>query len=437
MSALDMATTSDTSAITCTACRQSLIGAESRREHYRSDFHRVNLKRKIAGLGCLTSAEFEHRLQALEEQKTDTSDKTRRARRERNVNSSLHYCETCSKKFSSERALQNHQASKRHQHRLLTIQRQMKNVKDQDEHSISVMGDSDDDDMLSTDSDVSDSNEVEMELKQRLDAWASTGGVANAGRTCAFDGSIHENAETTLEYMRYEYGFFVAYKERLKDAPGLVQYCAEKVAVGYACLACDRAFVNVDAARTHMIDVGHCQMTLNEDGWMEEFGEYYNWGDIEDDEEWEEVSPEEQEMIEKQGMMMVITGNDDDEKDFRPIGRLDTGENEEGDEAMMVGLAVGGKVVGHRGLQRYYKQGRGPQKDERAAVVANKRYHDGRMMIGLKNRLEEEKVMPLREKRWQSKQRKRFALMVGGQNYYTRKARFKQAMAVFNSGYRA
>lgn len=43
----------------CTACNVLLGSSEERRDHYRSDFHRLNLKRNVEGLLPLTDAEFD------------------------------------------------------------------------------------------------------------------------------------------------------------------------------------------------------------------------------------------------------------------------------------------------------------------------------------------------------------------------------------------
>ena len=50
---------SDNFNFTCLACRVTFINAELQREHYRSEWHRYNLKRKVAELPPVTKEAFE------------------------------------------------------------------------------------------------------------------------------------------------------------------------------------------------------------------------------------------------------------------------------------------------------------------------------------------------------------------------------------------
>lgn len=54
-----------TSVVTCVACRVRLHGPDTRRAHYLSDWHRANIKRKLAGLPPLTPDEYTRRVEAL------------------------------------------------------------------------------------------------------------------------------------------------------------------------------------------------------------------------------------------------------------------------------------------------------------------------------------------------------------------------------------
>ncbi|KAK1866641.1 hypothetical protein I4F81_009157 [Pyropia yezoensis] len=54
-----------TSVVTCVACRVRLHGPDTRRTHYLSDWHRANIKRKLASLPPLTPDEYTRRVEAL------------------------------------------------------------------------------------------------------------------------------------------------------------------------------------------------------------------------------------------------------------------------------------------------------------------------------------------------------------------------------------
>lgn len=318
------------------------------------------MKRKVGGLGPLSETEFRKRLESmrLEAEKGEKGGKGE-------------FCETCSKKFGSTKALENHMRSRRHVDR--------------------VRG-------AGTEIVEEEEMEVERELERRVGEGAGTGLTE-----CVFDGRECGSVEGCLRYMAEEFGFFVPFVERLVDVEGLLRYLGQKVGVGYACVECDRGFGEVGAVRRHMVDVGHCKMCGDEELWMEEFGEFYEFEEDEED-GWEEVDGEEEEM------------------------ETDVGEE-------VVGLAVSGKVLGHRSLGRYYGQATGQRVDCREAVVANRVLSEYRK-LGWEGRKKDD-VMKVKGERFRQKREKRFELLVGGRNYYTRKAQFKQSMAVFNSGYRA
>lgn len=93
------------SSYTCISCRVAFADGEVQRAHYRTDWHRYNLKRKVADMPPVTAENFQERVlaqrEAAQQQLTDAS-----------VTES---CSVCSKRFSSANAFQNHLQSHKHQ----------------------------------------------------------------------------------------------------------------------------------------------------------------------------------------------------------------------------------------------------------------------------------------------------------------------------------
>lgn len=48
---------------TCMTCRQLFSSADEQRTHYKTDFHRFNLKRKIAQLAPITMEQFSQKVE--------------------------------------------------------------------------------------------------------------------------------------------------------------------------------------------------------------------------------------------------------------------------------------------------------------------------------------------------------------------------------------
>lgn len=413
----------ETVTVTCTACQQEIVGLENRRVHYHSDLHVVNLKRKVSGMGPLTEAEFAERVTVLQESKTEGSKK--RGGREKSV------CHTCHKTFSSARALENHEQSRRH---LDMLRRKDASVSDMTEGEEAVAAHPVDGDEEMGEWSFDDTNaEIDAELNKRLLAWKEEG----SERRCPFDAHELPSSEEALKYMADTFGFFVPYAERLTNAADLVRYIGQKVCIGFACLACDKGFVSVEDARKHMLGVGHFRVTSNNDAFHDEFGEFYDWGrPAAGDDGWEEVDHTDPEV--QTGVLVTTAQGREDSMTEPPIGRLDVADGGDDGTTEIYAIAIGDKLVGHRSYQKYYKQKNGATMDVRDSVVANRHSAQEMQLMALRHNMAGGQSTAVKSAQKNAYHRQqRFELMVGIQNYYVRKTKFKQNMVVMNSGYRA
>lgn len=87
---------------TCITCQVLFKTPDLQREHYKLDWHRYNLKRKVANIPPVTLEEFEVRAK-----------EHREVAQESNQDESQ-YCKYCSKMFNSKNAYNNHLNSKKH-----------------------------------------------------------------------------------------------------------------------------------------------------------------------------------------------------------------------------------------------------------------------------------------------------------------------------------
>lgn len=87
---------------TCITCQVLFKTPELQREHYKLDWHRYNLKRKVASISPVTLEEFELRAKEHREQSLDVS------------RDESEYCKYCSKLFNTKNAYNNHLNSKKH-----------------------------------------------------------------------------------------------------------------------------------------------------------------------------------------------------------------------------------------------------------------------------------------------------------------------------------
>ena len=96
-----------TSTYTCITCRVAFRDLEVQRQHYKSDWHRYNLKRKVAELPPVSVEEFQRKVIAYRG-KVDELNQDQSA-----------VCKVCRKNFNSKNQYENHLVSKKHKDRIL------------------------------------------------------------------------------------------------------------------------------------------------------------------------------------------------------------------------------------------------------------------------------------------------------------------------------
>ena len=229
-------------------------------------------------------------------------------------------------------------------------------------------------------------------------------------KQCLFDKTIFATVEENVEYMEKKYGFFIPDREYLVDLEGLLGYCHEKIKLGHCCLYCQKIFRTWQACQQHMISTRHTKLLYERGADMEEFDPFYDFSQADaeflgsggrkngkqqqeqdlsniqdgsndqaadaemgvnendEDGEWEDMSDAEgddEDMVEDDG-------DDDDDDDM--YGGYE-------DEIARFGLDVSplgelvfpdGRIIGHRGLARYYKQRAAPVNDSSAVAAARR-----------------------------------------------------------------
>merc|ERR1711931_143534 len=93
------------SSLTCITCQVAFKESDLMRAHYKSDWHRYNLKRKVASLPPVTETAF-----SAKSSKLGTSTQTTNA----DSRDTIFRCAICNKNFNTENALKSHLESKKH-----------------------------------------------------------------------------------------------------------------------------------------------------------------------------------------------------------------------------------------------------------------------------------------------------------------------------------
>nr|CAG4638452.1 EOG090X06E3 [Cyclestheria hislopi] len=278
---------------TCISCHVAFKEAGLQREHYKTDWHRYNLKRKVAELPPVSAETFQERVLA------------QRAELAKNeaAQSYTAYCEYCRKKFSSEKSYNNHVKSNKHQENVLVgVQK------------------------IAPTTNVENVEEIEDEEMEEVssDEWEDDEDPIPI-TSCLFCMKSSETMEENLQHMSIYHSFFIPDVEYITDMEGLMSYLGEKVGQGHLCLWCGhkgRQFPSVNAVQKHMVDKGHCKM-FHEGEVLLEYADFYDYSSS---------YPDQQDTIDQEVEVNVL-----DDTGFQLI-------------------LPSGASIGHRSLFRYYRQ---------------------------------------------------------------------------------
>ncbi|KAJ8311227.1 hypothetical protein KUTeg_011221, partial [Tegillarca granosa] len=261
---------------TCITCRVAFADGELQRTHYKSDWHRYNLKRKVADLSSVTAETFQQKVLA-QKAKAEDQDKNQEET-----------CTVCSKHFSNHNQYENHIKSKKHKESVAKQEAkqntQVNQLNQNNNRNVS-------DKRLLKD-------QVNMEIKSKLQAEAQEGSdEMHSGNDsdaescdswdenaigieeCLFCSHISSSLEENTKHMTVKHGFFIPDFEYLIDLEGLITYLGEKVGVGHLCLWCNekgKSFRSTQAVQKHMVDKGHCKM-LHDGEVLFEYADFYDY----------------------------------------------------------------------------------------------------------------------------------------------------------------
>ncbi|KAG0316560.1 hypothetical protein BGZ99_006829 [Dissophora globulifera] len=326
---------------TCLACHVAFKTADVQREHYRSDWHRYNLKRKMVELPPLSAEMFTQKVVAQQQKVAD--DQAAAA-----ASNTSNECKTCRKSYSSENAYQNHIVSKKHKEMEAKLKANPRVEKEKpvksDVESITSK--------LTVDLSITDDTTQE-ELEEILDNKIDT--AIRLESTDCFN----------VEHMTKAHGFFIPDIEYLVDLEGLIKYLGEKVSVGNICLYCNgkgRQIKSLEAVRKHMLDKGHCKIPYDTEAEMMEIVDFYDFSSS---------YPEEQQRKMLEAAARADRGEEVEGEDLEEDEDLEVGTGARLGEDEMELILPSGARLGHRSLNKYYRQNVKPE-ESRDSVLINR-----------------------------------------------------------------
>lgn len=294
----------------CNTCLAAFESLNMIKEHYRSDWHCFNSKRRAQSLPIVRRDQFIALAKAQMIKKPPTSSSAVKSAPVVKPNEQ----QTSPSKISPPSNQQPSSSSK------------ADNVQDDKQPSEGEAKDEENDEEQENDEDAQE----EVKLGPTV---------------CIFDDKEFETANENAKYMFDKFGFFIPDVEYLSDLEGLLDYLNEKVKVGGTCLYCQKRFSSAKACQHHMIGKSHCKLTYEDDVDMDEYEDFYDFSSTYEDIDDDEIE------LDENGEIIP------DEAEISHTGEL---------------VLPDGRILGHRDYRIYYKQ-RYRQEDTREPVLAQQR----------------------------------------------------------------
>ncbi|XP_076929794.1 cytoplasmic 60S subunit biogenesis factor REI1 homolog 1-like [Bidens hawaiensis] len=267
--------------LTCNACNKEFEDENDQKLHYKSEWHRYNLKRKIAGVPGVTEALFLARQTTLAEEKSKL-----------NGPPMLYTCRLCGKGYRSAKAHAQHLKSKTHTLRASQIGHEDENnaiIKPLPPKKAPQQKEEESDDESDEWVEVTENDDVagdmassstHMEVNETDDDMDEDDEVDPT--SCFMCDKEHKTIESCMVHMHKHHGFFIPDVEYLKDPSGLLTYLGLKVKRDYICLYCNsncQPFNSLEAVRKHMVAKSHCKVHYGDDDEEEEaeLEEFYDY----------------------------------------------------------------------------------------------------------------------------------------------------------------
>jgi pre-60S factor REI1 len=273
----------------------------------RSDWHRYNLKRRVASLPPISSETFTEKVLSAQ---ANSSAAAAKASFER-------ICTTCQKTYFSENVYRDHLGSKKHRMRVLASAKVVPtNIDSTPSSSTSEGGvtnvssptekgdpeaeaefekivDGLKDNSISdpdsqprrpsrphnSSSERKDEHPLSPEVPRRTltSESSSASQPETALSRCLFCNYDSPTVKLSILHMARIHGLFIPEQNYLTDLEGLLRYLQAKVHQNHECLLCHKLKGTSSGVQTHMRDKGHCMIAFETEEEMVEVGQFYDF----------------------------------------------------------------------------------------------------------------------------------------------------------------
>ncbi|KAM0234033.1 hypothetical protein ACHAP5_010243 [Fusarium lateritium] len=301
---------------TCNTCQVAYRNIDLQKGHMKSDWHRYNLKRRVASLPPISADVFTEKVLQARAVSTAEADKAYFERA----------CDICEKTYYSENAFQNHLSSQKHKAKQVSSGQPTSSRADDETTSVVSstfsLGEPIAPSQGEVDSDAEEefSHVVEglqkasiteqrpspvkrpshpqpaVENAAQEDAAATresdsstpvpTGQEPNwTLESCLFCNYSSPTIPLNTHHMERFHGMFIPERKYLVDIDGLLQQLQDKIRQHHQCLYCDKVKSSMFGIQTHMRDTGHCKIPYETEREQLRIGDFYDFRSTYSDDE--------------------------------------------------------------------------------------------------------------------------------------------------------
>ncbi|XDT40825.1 Zinc finger C2H2 type domain signature [Nakaseomyces glabratus] len=340
------------STFTCNSCDIQFQTSDSQRYHMKTEWHRYNLKRRVANLPHISASMFAEKVQMSEREKREhmvdefgfeilkAPDHGRKHKKRGSA------AKPTSKEDKSEVPSNNIKSPANALHRTISptesVASEMSalttgseyNTTDFGEDTASEYGFTSDSnyDYGSTTDESSDEEDHKLSVKHNHDDFKTT--------TCIYCGVENKEVERNIRHMFKSHGLYIPERSYLIDLDGLLKFLINHILVENKCMCCNYQGSSVESIRAHMDSKRHCKLPYETREERAVVGEFYDFSSLYSDEENEES--------ENADDVEEVAGDSNGINSNYTVATID-------DSGAELTLPTGVRL-GHREGQRYYRQ---------------------------------------------------------------------------------
>ncbi|KAG7194356.1 uncharacterized protein KQ657_004568 [Scheffersomyces spartinae] len=411
-----------TAAFTCNTCGIKFAGAELQRQHMKTEWHRYNLKRRVAELPSISSELFAEKVLIARENENNILNEDEfgfYVPQRRRHNSSGDGVQL-SKKYlkrqerlhakgsqvpkSNETDGQDDYASaepvlgefvgirargssisassvksETSEFSIVTSHHESEMLFESSSEGILSDSDvTDFDHLVPSESDLPSDNDSDESWNDEVDAEPEAVSITD----CFFCGQVNHEKENNIKHMFSKHGLYIPERSYLVDVSGLLSYISEAITLDHECLVCGFQGKNLESIRQHIYNKGHAKLPYENKEERLAVEEYYNFTIP------EEVTPKKANkkkvaFMEENGSSdeEPLTPSDDEEEEFDEDSGSGINDNYTIVQIDKTGVELtlpSGSRIGHRSMARYYRQNlpltRAPTEAEQTVAVVDKRF---------------------------------------------------------------